>query len=188
MRSPGVWSELNQHELGLLLRQLDLHEGIAPAALPDWVSRVEEIALQQQGEWLVVAQSPLPVVQHLLETCARHCAKLDDPGWRRDDLVIGDFGPHNVLLDDQGQIVAVFDLDGAGRGDRVIDLVGLLYMVEPPLLQTVRHAARQIASPPALRTCGVYWIVHRLYQGIMANSENLAPIAQRMLAHVDLLI
>lgn len=187
MRSPGVWSEMNQHELGLLLRLLDLHAGIAPEASQDWICQVEEVALRQRGEWAVVAQSPLPAVQSLLETCERRCAGLDDPGWTHGDLVIGDFGPHNVLVNDQGRVAAVIDLEGAGRGDRVIDVVGLLYMVEPELLHDVRREALQVASPAALTACGVYWIIHRLYYGLRANDENLEPAAQQMLAHVDLL-
>lgn len=188
MRSPGVYGELNQHELGLLLPLLDLHAEIAPATALDWTSKVEAVALQQQDEWVVVAQSPLPAVQRLLETCAQRCAGLGDPGLRHNDLVIGDFCPHNILLNDQGQVAAVFDLDGGGRGDRVIDMVGLLYMVELPLLHDVRRAALHIATPVALTACGVYWIVRRLYQGILVNDENLNPAAQQMLAHVDLLI
>jgi Ser/Thr protein kinase RdoA (MazF antagonist) len=110
-----------------------------------------------------MAQSPLSAVQRLLETCAQRCAGLGNPGWRHTDLVIGDFGPHNVLLNNYGHVAAVFDLEGAGHGDRVIDLVGLLYMVEPALLPSVRQHALQIASSAALTVCGVYWIVHRLY-------------------------
>lgn len=188
MRSPGVSSELNQHELSLLLQLLDLHDGIAPAESPDWISQVEAIALRQQGEWAVVAQSPLPAVSRLLEICAQRCASLDYPGWRHSDLVIGDFGPYNVLLNDQGQVAALFDLEDAGRGDRVIDLVGLCYMVELKLLPIVRQAALQVATPAAVTACGVYWIVHRLYQGIQANEENLASAAEAMLAYVDWLI
>jgi Ser/Thr protein kinase RdoA (MazF antagonist) len=187
MRSPGVWSELNRHELGILLHQLDLHAGIAPGMSQDWTCQIEEIALAQQNEWLVVVQSPLSVIQSLLSICARRCNGLGDPGWRHTDLVIGDFGPHNVLLNDQSQVAALFDLEGAGRGDRVIDMVGLFYMAELELIPDVRREVLKIATPAALTACGVYWIVHRLYQGIRANAENLEPIAQQMLAHVDIL-
>ena len=187
MRSPGVWSELNQHELRLLLHLLDLHTGIAPETSQDWICQVEEIALSQQGEWVVVAQSPLSVIQSLLNICARRCNGLGDPGWRHTDLVSGDFGPHNVLLNDQGQVAALFDLEGAGCGDRVIDMVGLFYMAKLELIPDVRREVLKIATPAALTACGVYWIVHRLYQGIRANAENLEPIAQQMLAHVDIL-
>lgn len=187
MRSPGIYDELNRYELELLLRMLDLHAAIAPQTAQDWTYQVEEVALRQQGEWTVVAQIPLPVVQDLLEICYRRCARLGDPEWRHNDLVIGDFGPHNVLLDKQGQVAAVFDLDGAGCGDWVIDLVGLLYVVDPALLHVVRHVALQVATPAALTACGVYWIVHRLYQGIRENAPHLAAVAEQMLAHVDLL-
>lgn len=188
MRSPGFYAEMNQHELGLLLPLFDLHAGIAPVAAQDWTDKVAEIALQQQGEWAVVARSPLPAVQSLLATCAQRCTGLGDPGLRHSDLVIGDFGPHNILLNDQGRVAAVFDLDGGGRGDRVIDMVGLFYMVELHLLHDVRRAVFHIATPAALTACGVYWIVRRLHQGIMVNDENLNPVAQQMLAYVDLLI
>lgn len=154
----------------------------------DWIDKVEEVALRQSGEWAVVAQSPLPAVQRLLEMCAKQCAGLGDPGWSHGDLVIGDFGPHNVLLNEKEQVTAVFDLEGAGRGDRVIDMMGLLYMVEPKLVHTVRNAALKIASPSALTICSVFWIVHRLYQGMQICDANVERAAQQMLAHVNLLI
>lgn len=187
MRSPGVWSELNQHELGLLLSVLDMHAGLAPDVSLDWTRRVEEVALNQKGEWEIVAQSPTPAVQNLLDKCERRCAEIGDPGLSHGDLVIGDFGPHNVLLDGQGRFAAVIDLESAGRGDRVIDVVGLLYMVEPDLLDEVRRAALEISSSAALGSCGAYWIVHRMYLGIRANDERLELAAERMLAYFDFL-
>jgi Ser/Thr protein kinase RdoA (MazF antagonist) len=187
MRSPGIYTELSYHELGLLLGLLELQAGIAPEVSHDWTGQVEAVALRHQGAWTVVAQSPLPAVQRLLATCEQRCAGLGDPGWRHGDLVIGDFGAHNVLLDDHGRVAAVIDLEGAGRGDRVIDLMGLLYMVEPNLLLAVRRAALQIATPTAVTVCGVYWIVQRLFQGIATNDVQLEAVAQQMLSYVDML-
>jgi aminoglycoside phosphotransferase (APT) family kinase protein len=187
MRSPGVYSELNHHELQLLLQVLNLHAGIALEASPDWTANVEAVALYQQGEWEVVAQSPLPAVQHLLQICRQRCMELGDPHWARGDLVHGDFGAHNVLLDDHGRILAVIDLEEAGRGDRLVDIVGLFYMAEPELISVIRREALQVATLEALTVCGIYWIVHRLYQGVRANDANLQPVAQQMLAHIDLL-
>jgi aminoglycoside phosphotransferase (APT) family kinase protein len=143
--------------------------------------------LHQRDEWTVVARSQLPVVQKLLAACERRVAGLSDPAMRQNDLVIGDFGPHNVLVDDEGRVTAVVDLESAGRGDRVIDTVGLLYMVEPHLLGAVRDAALAIASPEALAVCGVYWIVRRLCGGIESGDENLRPAAEQMLAGFDML-
>jgi Ser/Thr protein kinase RdoA (MazF antagonist) len=42
-----------------------------------------------------------------------------------DDLTHMDFHPGNVLVDDRGRLTAVIDWDGAVRGDRYFDLVGL---------------------------------------------------------------
>ena len=187
LRSPGVYAELNHHELELLLHVLDLHTGMAPEGVQDWTCQVETVALQHQGAWAVVAQSRLPTVQRLLEACARRCAGLGAPAWRHDDLVIGDFGPHNVLLTDHGRVAAVIDLEGAGRGDRVIDMVGLLSMVAPAVRPTVRREALHVAPPAAWTACGVYWIVQRLYQGLTAHDGNLESAAQQMLAQVDVL-
>lgn len=187
MRKGGVYTELNEDELAVLLSVLDQHSAVAPDASHDWSKAVKEIALQQRREWTVVAQSQLLVVQKLLDACERRVVNLSDPAMRQTDLVIGDFGPHNVLVDNEGRITAVVDLENAGRGDRVIDTVGLLYMVEPHLLGVVRNAAQQIASPEVLAVCGVYWIVRRLYGGILSNDDNLQPVAEQMLAYFDLL-
>lgn len=187
MRAGGVWRELDADELAVLLRVLDCHSALAPSVAHDWSKRVEEVALYQQREWTVVARSQLPVVQKLLEACERRVAGLSDPALRHNDLVIGDFGPHNVLVDDEGRVTAVVDLESAGRGDRVIDAVGLLYMVKPHLIGVVRDAALKIASPEALAVCGVYWIVRRLCIGIRTDDENLRPAAEQMLACFDML-
>lgn len=187
LRSPGVYAALNRHELDLLLQVLDRHAGLAPADAPDWTSQVDAVAVRHQGAWAVVAQSPLPAVQRLLETCARRCAGRGAAEWTHGDLVHGDFGPHNVLLDGHGQVTAVIDLADAGRGDRVIDLMGLLYMVEADLLQRVRRKALEVATPAAVTASGVYWMVQRLYLGIQENDAQLERAAQQMLAHIDVL-
>jgi hypothetical protein len=90
-------------------------------------------------------------------------------------------------LYDEGRVTAVVDLESAGRGDRVIDTVGLLYMVEPHPIDVVRDAALAIASPEALAVCGVYWIVRRLYLGIRTDDNNLRPAVEQMLACFDML-
>jgi Ser/Thr protein kinase RdoA (MazF antagonist) len=187
MREGGVWRELDADELAVLLSVLDRHSALAPGVAHDWSKSVEEVALHQLGEWTVVARSQLPVVQKLLEACQQRVAGLSDPAMRHNDLVIGDFGPHNVLVDDEGRVTAVVDLESAGRGDRVIDTIGLLYMVELQLLGVVRDAALEIASPEALAVCGVYWIVRRLYLGIRTADDNLRPAAEQMLACFDML-
>jgi aminoglycoside phosphotransferase (APT) family kinase protein len=175
MRAGGVGREMDADELAVLLRLLDRHSALAPGVWHDWSKRVAEVVLHQQHEWAVVARSQLPVVQKLLEACEQRVAGLSDPALRHNDLVIGDFGPHNVLVDDEGRVTAVVDLESASRGDRVIDTVGLLYMVEPQMIGVVREAALAIVSPKALAVCGVYWIVRRLCIGIRAGDDNLRP-------------
>lgn len=187
LRTPGIWAELNADELQLLLAMLERHAQLAPGGR-DWVAAIESIVCQQQGEWAVVAQCPIPAVQQILARCQQRITQLDAPLWRRDDLVIGDFGAHNILLNDRGQIAAVLDLEGAGHGDRVLDLVGLLYMVEAPLLPRVRNAAHRIATPSTVTLSAIYWIIQRLYLGIQSLDTDLAPIAQQMLAHIDILL
>jgi Ser/Thr protein kinase RdoA (MazF antagonist) len=187
MRKGGVYTGVDADELALLLSLLDRHAAVASGAAHDWSKAVEAVALHQLGEWTVVAQCQLPVVQKLLAACERRVAGLSDLALRHNDLVIGDFGPHNVLVDDEGRVTAVVDLESAGRGDRVIDTVGLLYMVEPHLIGVVRDAALAIASPEALAVCGVYWIVCRLCGGITSGDENLRPAAEQMLAGFDML-
>jgi hypothetical protein len=187
MREGGLYRGMDAEELAILLGVLDRHAALAAGAPHDWSKSVEEVALHPRREWAVVAQSRLPVVQRLLEACERRLAGLSDPAMRHNDLVVGDFGPHNVLVDDEGRLTAVVDLESAGRGDRVIDTVGLLYMVEPHLLGVVRDAALAIASPEALAVCGVYWIIRRLHAGVSANADNLRSAAEQMLAYFDML-
>ncbi len=188
MRAGGVWQELNADELAILLGLLTRHSALAPEASHNWSQSVESVTLHRLHEWVVVAESKIPVVQELLQACERCVAGINHSTLRHTDLVIGDFGPHNILVDHAGNVTAVIDLEGAGRGDRVIDLVGLLYMVEPQLLGVVRAAALEIANPAALAVCGVYWIVHRLYLGIKGvECENLQSAAEQMLTYFDLL-
>jgi len=187
MREGGVYTELDTDELAVLLNVLDRHATCAPAVSHDWSKSVKEVALHQRGEWSVVAQRKLPVVQKLLEACERCVASLGDPAMRHNDLVIGDFGPHNILVDNEGHVTAVVDLESAGRGNRIVDTVGLLYMVEPHLLHVVRDAALKIASPEAVALCGVYWIVRRLGSGIRTDHDTLRLSAEQMLAHFDML-
>ena len=187
MREGGVFRELDADELTVLLGVLDRHSELAQSVLHDWSRSVEEVVLNHFHEWAVVAQSQLPVVQKLLRACEQRIAGVSDPVLRQNDLVIGDFGPHNILVDDEGCVTAVVDLESAGRGDRVIDTVGLLYMVESHLIGVVRDAALGIASSEALAVCGVYWIVRRLCIGLRTDDDNLQPVAEQMLTNFNLL-
>ncbi|NLD45392.1 MAG: phosphotransferase [Chloroflexi bacterium] len=187
MRPVGVSQELDADELAVLLGLLDRHAGLGAGAPHDWTESVQDVSIHRRREWTLVAENPLPVVQRLLKACEQRLAGISDLSMRHDDLVIGDFGPHNILVDEEGQVTCVVDLESAGRGDRVIDTLNLLYMVEPHLLGVVRDAALAIARPEAFVVCGVYWIVRRLFLGIRSDDSSLEPVAQRMLAHIDLL-
>jgi hypothetical protein len=69
IREGGVYRELDADELAVLLNLLDRHAALAPGALHDWSKSVKDVAVHQQHEWTVVAQSQIPVVQKLLEAC-----------------------------------------------------------------------------------------------------------------------
>lgn len=72
-----------------------------------------------------------------------------------DDLVHLDFHPGNVLVD-QGRVSGIVDWDGAGRGDRRLDLVTLRYDLElrAPVLAGELHAYLRRTTPArVLRLC-----------------------------------
>lgn len=101
--------------------------------------------------------------------------------------MIGDLGPHNILVDDAGRVTAVVDLEMAWVGDRVIDVVGLLYAVEPALHETVRGVALEVASADAVTVAGVHWVVRRVANGLAADDATQATHAERLLEHLSVL-
>jgi hypothetical protein len=72
-----------------------------------------------------------------------------------DDLVHFDFHPGNILVD-RGRVTGVVDWDGAGRGDRHLDLVTLRYDLElraPALAAELDSQLRQSVPAELLRLC-----------------------------------
>lgn len=163
---------LARREVDALLDVIDMQAGLAPPIDADWSAYVEYMALRRLHEWTLVARNTDAGVQELLDACRRRVDGIAEPCLSRSDLAVGDFGPHNVLVDERGAITAVVDLEGASRGDRVIDIAGLLLLVEPSLVHHVREAALRASSAEALAVCGVHWIVRRL---VRPDAAQMAP-------------
>jgi aminoglycoside phosphotransferase (APT) family kinase protein len=89
------------------------------------------------------------------------------------DFVHGDFTPRNMLFG-RGRLAAVIDLEGFGRGTRVIDLVALLQTAahprhgSPAMAQRLKDHAIAIGGEQTFLTC----VVHRVLAVLAAATEH----------------
>jgi Phosphotransferase enzyme family len=98
-----------------------------------------------------------PVAAYSARTAAllAWARSLDADALPGDDLVHVDFHPGNILVD-RGRISGVVDWDGAGRGDRRLDLVTLRYDLElraPALAGELDAYLRRTVPAAVLRLC-----------------------------------
>jgi hypothetical protein len=145
-----------------------------PPAVVDWALLDQLLALNERCAGLL-ADSDLPQLPLYLrssgpgfcrhEPVAAHSARaaallawarsLDADVLPGDDLVHFDFHPGNVLVEG-GRISGVVDWDGAGRGDRRLDLVTLRYDLElraPALAADLDAYLRRTVPASVLRLC-----------------------------------
>src|SRR5581483_7339599 len=102
-----------------------------------------------------------------------------------DDLVHVDFHPGNVLVDG-GRISGVVDWDGAGRGDRHLDLVTLRYDLElraPALAARLDGYLRARVPADVLRLCwahmGIRLVDWAIRHDTAADVERWLRVAER---------
>jgi len=83
------------------------------------------------------------------------------------DIIHGDFGPANCLMEED-HILAVVDFDACRDGDGTLDLVGLAWDLEgweeaaPELLESLWNRIRRSAAPGSERVLLAYWIAGSL--------------------------
>lgn len=83
------------------------------------------------------------------------------------DIIHGDFGPANCLIEED-HILAVVDFDVCRDGDGTLDLIGLVWDLEgwekaaPELIESLWNRIRSSAAPRSERVLLAYWIAGSL--------------------------
>ncbi|MEV0269002.1 phosphotransferase [Hamadaea sp. NPDC050747] len=154
---PGVPpASLDADALGQLLAVHDLFAGLMPAGPNARAGSELELFLRRSGPGFCVHET-LAAYDGRTRALLR---RVREAGEDRDvadgdDLVHLDFHPGNTLFGD-GTLTGVVDWDGAGRGDRALDLVTLRFDValrSPALLPMLDERLAALA-PDRLRA---YW-------------------------------
>lgn len=154
-RRPYVLAELVAGEhldamddvtLDALLAVLDRQRGLAGRSGTDWAGYTRRAVFLDGSAWRAVLRCLSPQALAAGEAIARRAAPFRDVRLPGTDLVHMDFGLQNVLFRD-GQVAAVVDLEGVGRGPVGIDVATLLFSVhgrdaapEPVLARLAEYA------------------------------------------------
>jgi hypothetical protein len=140
---------------------------------PGWIAgyigdAIERAASRAAKEGLLV-----------LDTCRRIVDTCTLPAGR--DIIHGDFGPANCLIDD-GSIVAVVDFDACRDGDATLDLMGVAWDLEgwnkadPGVLDRLWVNIRQSTTLDHGHVLAAFWIAGSL--GWAAGTEDEDHIVQ----------
>ena len=94
---------------------LERQRGLAGTAGADWVGYARRAVFGDGSAWRAALRRQSPEALEAGEAIARRAAPFRDAQLSGADLVHMDFGLHNVLFR-SGEVAAVVDLEGVGRG------------------------------------------------------------------------
>jgi len=160
----------NRQKSNAVLGTEDWNKGIYDALYSDshgWKGNIARSS--EQGRHLVDS------VQRMIEG-----ARLETP--RGGDIVHGDFQHYNALVGENDRMTGYVDWEGAGRGDRGIDLSRLLYdayvsekeikyAANPETLQMLAGRIQDISGKQILRPYMGYWILQVADYGTKVGGE-----------------
>jgi Ser/Thr protein kinase RdoA (MazF antagonist) len=153
-RRPYVLAELVAGEhldamddaaLDALLAVLERQRGLAGPAGTDWAGQAWRAVFTDGSSWRAALRRQSPEALEAGESIARRAAPFRSVQLSGTDLVHTDFGLHNVLFRN-GEVAAVVDLEGVGRGPLAIDVATLLFSVH----------GRDAAPEPVLTRLAAY--------------------------------
>lgn len=131
--------------LDALLAVLERQRGLAGPAGTNRAGDAWRAVFLDGSEWRAVLRRQSPEALEAGEAIARRAAPFRDVQLPGADLVHMDFGLHNVLFRN-GEVAAVVDLEGVGRGPMAIDVATLLFSVH----------GRNAAPEPVLSRLAAY--------------------------------
>jgi Ser/Thr protein kinase RdoA (MazF antagonist) len=111
-----------------VLAVLDRQRGLAGRAGADWADDAWHAVFGDGSAWRAALRRQSPEALEAGEAIARRAAPFRDVQLPGADLVHTDFGLHNILFCN-GEVTAVVDLEGLGRGPAAIDVATLLFSV-----------------------------------------------------------
>lgn len=136
-RRPYVLAELVAGEhldamddgaLDALLAVLERQRALAGSTGTDRIANAWRAVFEDGSRWRAALLRQSADALEAGEAIARHAAPFRDVRLPDADLVHMDFGLHNVLFRN-GEVAAVVDLEGIGRGAAAIDVATLLFSV-----------------------------------------------------------
>jgi hypothetical protein len=152
-------------QLPALIELIDMQASQAVAEPRDWPAPVVDTVLHG-GEGFCVLETMRaysPATRELLGVVQRLAADNADTPCETGDVVHIDFTPANVLLEG-GQISGVIDWEGTHSGDRVFDLVTLLFYSydDPAMREALWREALLRARPGMLRVYMAHLILRQV--------------------------
>jgi hypothetical protein len=126
---------------------------------PSWITTVTRASIEQ------AEQNASASALQVLSACGDAIAEASLTPGR--DIIHGDFGPANCLIEED-QILAVVDFDDCRDGDGTLDLIGLVWDLEgwekaaPEVIESLWNRIRSGVAPGSERVLLAYWIAGSL--------------------------
>ena len=119
---------------------------------------------------------------------------------RSGDIVHGDFQHYNALVSSSDRLTGYVDWEGAGTGDRSIDVSRLLYdsyvaekeagyRANPETLKMLAGKINEISGPSAVRSHMGFWILQVADFGAKMGEKDLskfASVGRRIISDLDI--
>lgn len=174
---------LKPPHLPQLFAAVELQAGRALSNEANWSAYVQAVVFQGESGWQNSLQNHSARTRAVLARVTRLVVGLESFALRTNDIVHGDMGTSNVLID--GDLVTgIVDWDAAGNGDRGLDLSKLLFYSyhDDAVRPQLRNQLLTISGREALTIYLVYNILAQLDWSIH-HHPNVAVDEWVALAH-----
>jgi aminoglycoside phosphotransferase (APT) family kinase protein len=161
-----------------------LQEGCADKAttLIDYNERIRQLVSDDYDGWAAKVRAYSETAHELIDELL---ARVTDPHvMDGDDLVHGDYGRSNILIED-GEISAFVDVDNLGWGNRVGDLACIyrqMIVVGDPVSarQIIRHEIEKVAGPEGFYAGFAFRAISNLAWSIDATPQFMPRNLERL--------
>ncbi|MBX9572623.1 MAG: aminoglycoside phosphotransferase family protein [Candidatus Obscuribacterales bacterium] len=169
--------------IGQMVRMNERQSGNA-AGGKDWSDQIMSALHRDKFGWQNRIASASPEGAALVADLRKTYLRNSELNLRKNDIVHGDFQHYNALVSKHDRLTGYIDWEGAGKGDRSIDLSRLLYdayvaereikyRANPETLKMLHEQIKDVSGRSARDSLMAYWILQVSDFGVKVGNPGL---------------
>ncbi len=187
---PGIPSPYPSDKLiGQMVELNGRQAGKAFDGLTNWNNKILSAIHHDSLGWKRTISSASPEGADLVRRVDRILGRLSTRELRESDIVHGDFQHYNALVSSTDRLTGYVDWEGAGKGDRSIDLARMLYdsyvaeeelgyRANPETLAMLAGKVKETSGVSSLQANMSYWVLQVADFGAKCGQSHLSKFAK----------